>query len=119
MVRLKEKWSLEQDEFDYYFNSSVVRLKVNGEFEGICRILPFQFQCGAIKRNLKNAYFKYACYFNSSVVRLKEYAVASASSKVFNFNSSVVRLKVVLHTLCSILPFYFNSSVVRLKGKSK
>ncbi len=55
-----------------YFNSSVVRLKADGNVSIEVSSAVFQFQCGTIKSVFSCSFFCSFFYFNSSVVRLKE-----------------------------------------------
>ncbi len=80
---------------NYYFNSSMVRLKV---IQIACTWFPFS-------------------NFNSSMVRLKDTFLSDGMSISFDFNSSMVRLKVPKWSVAQVNAAYFNSSMVRLKGK--
>ena len=108
---LKDKNGVEIYEFQFYdstikslrnlatitlhhnFNSTIVRLKVQADFE----------------KRVKE------CYFNSTIVRLKALRILATIVLHHNFNSTIVRLKVArgLHQMNSYLFQFYDSTIKR------
>jgi len=102
-----------------YFNSTLVRLKALLDKE-LIGLPKFQFHIGTIKRPGTTLVKMAITHFNSTLVRLKAlHRDMYDSDNVPDFNSTLVRLKDDL----TVQDFYeysnFNSTLVRLKGPLK
>ena len=136
MVRLKANTIFPFHTIQFYFNSTMVRLKDPIAQHCIHSTL-FQFHYGTIK-SIRIIYERVQrIYFNSTMVRLKVRKTVLLNINFRNFNSTMVRLKdsslsilalrqafqfhygTIKRRMCvtsRAVMVYFNSTMVRLKG---
>ena len=101
------------------FNSTMVRLKGVGWFDGYAWQTVFQFHNGSIKSFFRNFEPLPKKGFNSTMVRLKGQVFSLARILGRCFNSTMVRLKAIEAEGLDPEEHSFNSTMVRLKARRR